>query len=492
MPQPLFRSLASRFADPVLRAERRAFLRASVAAAASLLLAGSEARARRGEGSGRRVIVIGGGLAGLACADELARAGCSVTVLEARARLGGRVVSFYNFAPGCAVEGGGELIGLNHPMWRALTHRFNLHLDEIPDEPGLVPPVSLQGRLLTDHEAKALYEELEAATAALNRIARGVNPDEPWTSPNAAALDARSVASFIDELNVSDLARHALRAQITADNGQEPERMSLLAQCAQVAGGGFESYWQDSETHRCAQGAQRLAQQLGLAVGRPNVLPGRIVEAVEIKDDRVVVRIVPGQRLECDQAVLAVPPSVWGRIKFDPALPAALSPQMGVNVKYLAKVTSRFWREAGRSGESLSDTGIQETWEATDSCRAGQPEDGSAVLIGFAGAGEASRLGEAARTATSADEACGPSMERVQPGFTAAFKEGRFMNWPGDAYAGAGYSFPAPGEVMTVSPLLRAGLGRLHFAGEHCSSAFVGYMEGALQSGLACAKRILA
>jgi monoamine oxidase len=54
----------------------------------------------------------------------------------------------------------------------------------------------------------------------------------------------------------------------------------------------------------------------------------------------------------------------------------------------------------------------------------------------------------------------------------------------------ASYAFPAPGQVTSLGPLLHAGQGRLHFAGEHTNYAFIGYMEGALGSGIALAKRI--
>jgi len=56
----------------------------------------------------RKVVVVGAGFAGLACAYELVKAGYDVTVLEARPRVGGRVVSF-NMVPGKVTEGGGEL-----------------------------------------------------------------------------------------------------------------------------------------------------------------------------------------------------------------------------------------------------------------------------------------------------------------------------------------------------------------------------------------------
>jgi monoamine oxidase len=64
------------------------------------------------------------------------------------------------------------------------------------------------------------------------------------------------------------------------------------------------------------------------------------------------------------------------------------------------------------------------------------------------------------------------------------------MNWPSDPQTLAGYSFPAPGQVTTVGPLLAKGLGRLHFAGEHACYKFVGYMEGALTSGATVALRL--
>jgi monoamine oxidase len=64
------------------------------------------------------------------------------------------------------------------------------------------------------------------------------------------------------------------------------------------------------------------------------------------------------------------------------------------------------------------------------------------------------------------------------------------MNWPKEPWTMASYSFPAPGQVTSQGPILRAPFGRLHFAGEHTNYAFVGYMEGALGSGIAVAKRL--
>jgi monoamine oxidase len=97
-------------------------LQRSFAAAAGVLL--SEQLGTLAAQSGRRVIVVGAGFSGLTAAFELSQAGYDVTVVEARNRVGGRVVSMGDLVPGKIVEGGGELIGSNHPTWVAYAKRF--------------------------------------------------------------------------------------------------------------------------------------------------------------------------------------------------------------------------------------------------------------------------------------------------------------------------------------------------------------------------------
>lgn len=124
MSRSLHARLRSRFGTPIDPMTRRAFLQGSIAAGTALLLSGPRALAKRANPSGKRIIVIGAGFAGLTAAYELLSAGYDVTVLEARDRVSGRVVSFGNFVPGRWVEGGGELIGSNHPLWAAYAKKL--------------------------------------------------------------------------------------------------------------------------------------------------------------------------------------------------------------------------------------------------------------------------------------------------------------------------------------------------------------------------------
>ena len=79
-------------------------------------------------------------------------------------------------------------------------------------------------------------------------------------------------------------------------------------------------------------------------------------------------------------------------------------------------------------------------------------------------------------------------LEKAYPAIRGSFVKGRFMDWPADMWVKGSYSFPSPGEVTTMGPVIWGNNGRLHFAGEYSSYAFTGYMEGALHTGALVAR----
>lgn len=471
---------------------RRTALKATLASAAGLLLSGSPLDAAPTWGpsrrSAKRVVVVGAGFAGLACAHELAAAGFDVTVVEARNRIGGRVLTFGDWIPDRTVEGGAELIGSNHPAWVSYAEKFGLEFLDLTEDEEAYAPIELGGRLLSEEEAGTVWEEMVGVASRLNALARPIDADAPWTAPDASTLDKRPFQSWIDEQEASDLCKKALRVLFSSDNGVDTDKSSLLGMLAAIKGGGVERYWTDSEVYRCKGGNQQLAEKLADAIGRTRIELKLPVTRVTVRQDGAVVECSDGRTIACDDVVVSAPPSTWKSIAFEPALPSALRPQMGTNVKYLAKTKSRFWEKANRSQYSLSDGIISQTWDGTDNQRV---PDGPAVLTAFSGGTAAERARKPDRAAV--DAAYAAAYEKLYPGMKEEFVEARFMDWPGERWTNASYSFPAPGEVTTVGPALRAGIGtRLHFAGEHCCYAFVGYMEGALQSGIAAAKRLAA
>jgi monoamine oxidase len=483
-----------------LELTRREALQAAAAASALAMISCTPAR-HFASASGKRIIIIGAGFSGLACGDHLKRLGYDVMIVEARTRVGGRVVTFSDMIPGRTVEGGGDLIGTNHPLWEAYRKRFGLTFikldsDAYPEGGNAggggadeeIIPIILRGRSLSREEGKKLYDDMDRIFAAITADAETINAEAPWLSPRAAELDAMTMAARLAQLEGDELARYAVGVQLASNNGAPLDRQSYLGNLAQVKGGGGAAYWTDSENRRCEGGNQRLATRLAEAIGASRILLGVPVRSVRTTDagtGGVRVTLADGRTLEADDVILSVPPSVWHTISFGPALPPTLAPQMGTGLKYLAQVNSRFWEAGKLSADAFGDDLFTMTWESTH----GQPPSPShhACLVGFAGGPYADRLKS---REPRLREAAKDNLNRFYPGFKDAFVADRVMDWPADPLTQAAYSFPSPGQVTTIGPALRSGVGRLHFAGEHCCYKFVGYMEGALDSGVAAATRL--
>jgi monoamine oxidase len=110
-----------------------------------------------------------------------------------------------------------------------------------------------------------------------------------WTTPDADALDRRSLAEWIDGLDVSPLGTLAIDAQMTSDNGVRSAWQSYLGNLAMIKGGGLEKYWTDTERFHCAGGNQQLAERLAAAIGRERVRLREPVTAVPVEGSRVTV-----------------------------------------------------------------------------------------------------------------------------------------------------------------------------------------------------------
>jgi monoamine oxidase len=477
----LYAQLHRRFAEPS-GITRRQMIERSLAAAAGLLLSERFTARPAARGPGR-VVVVGAGFSGLAAAFELAGVGYDVVVIEARNRVGGRVLSFSDLVPGKNVEGGAELVGSNHPSWMAYAKRFGLDFLDVHDEE-LDAPIVLGGRRLTTKEAEALWEEMDPALAPMTQDAASVDGHRPWTAPDAEARDRRTLGSWIAALDASPLCRAAIHTMMTADNGVVAEWQSYLANLAMVSGGGGEKFWTDSEVYRCRGGNQQLARKLAEALGA-RVRTRTIVRSITVAERGVRVALDTGDVLEADHLVLTAPPPVWNRIAIEPPLPAGLAPQMGSNVKFLMAFKDAFWRKEGLAPDLLSDGPISLTWHGTD----GQAGKGEAMVAFSGGSASDTCRGWTAEARTEQYLA---ELQKVYPRVRRSFRRARFMDWPSDPWVKASYSFPAPGQVTSQGPTLHAGLGRLHFAGEYSSYAFMGYMEGALHSGAAAARRIAA
>lgn len=432
-----------------------------------------------------RVAVIGAGFGGLACAYELSVGGYNVDVFEARNRIGGRVRTMEEFAPGQHVEFGAELIGSNHPNWLRYANQFEIELSATDDDHHPTPPqtILVDGKRIPFEEVAELEDEIGLGHADLNRQAENVNWDEPWKSPDAERLDNLSAADWMNSLSISEHAKRVLAIELELDMAVSLQKMNFLALLCTIRAHGLEAFWSDSESFRAKAGNQTLASHLAAGIRGGSLHLDCPVNSVHACDHGMMIELYDGRELQYDDVVLAIPPSTWNKIVFSPSLPENLQPQMGIATKFLTVCANKFWHPT-QSADSLTNTLAGSTWEGPKS-RDGERRS----LVGFAGGPVAEQLTSLPFVEQSAS--LRSSFDAVMPGYQVAYLKSEFVDWPSDPWTRCGYSFPLPGHFIPQSQLLREGIGHLHFAGEHTSFGFTGYMEGALESGVSLAKRLI-
>jgi monoamine oxidase len=455
-----------------------------------------------------RVIVIGGGLAGLMAGFILANSR-QVTLFEARPRVGGRVKSLIDNKSKQITEAGGEFIGYAHPLWIRLAEHFNLGLSMITTDDdyaalNLEMPAYFNGRLLSPKRAEQVYDEMTEAFKSLSREAKSLTkPYKPWLAPRAGRRDERPLSDWIESLRCSGLVKNVIEAQFSNNNGVPSAAQSYLGILALIAGaaraqeGNEESdnsFFTQVENVRCGNGNQALARRLAETIEDQGggISLANWVKSIVIRDGGVTVTPRRGEPVTADHAVLAVPPSVWGKIKIDPPIDPSYRMSMGSAVKYLSTVKTRFWFDEKLSPNSTSED-FGYTWEGTDNQM--QAPGQNVFFSLFAGGKAADRAldfyakNDLAGLHRFYDRKIG-EIYKSYP--RSRMRWPKFEAWPLQPWTRGGYSCPAPGEVIRIGKFLSEPFcGRLHFAGEHVCLPFFGFMEGALQSGAMAAKAIL-
>lgn len=457
------------------------------------------------------VAIVGAGLAGLVAARELAAAGLRPLVLEARDRVGGRILN-EEIGDGKVVEVGGQWIGPGQERIAALaaelgvetfpTHDRGRHLIEFGGK-----RTSYAGAL-TDFRLELLRDlsraisplalaDLEQARARLDRMARQVPLEEPWAAPRARRWDGQTLASWVRRNTRTAGARSLLELATEAVWAAEPADVSLLHFLFYThSGGGLNRLLGTgggAQQDRFHGGSQRIPLLLAEQLGGERLRLGAPVRRIEHGDGGVVLHAdgaEPGTGLtvRARRAIVAVPPTLAGRIAYDPPLPALrdqLTQRMpqGTVIKTMAIYERPFWREEGFSGQATSDLGPARV--VFDN----SPPDGSpGVLLGFLEGRLAREWG--ARPATERREAVLAGHARLFGGRAA--RPERFVErvWADEEWTRGCYGcLMTTGGWTEFGRALRAPIGRLHWAGAETATVWNGYMDGAVQSGeRACAE----
>jgi monoamine oxidase len=443
-----------------------------------------------------RVLIVGAGLAGLTAARRLAEAGAGieVTVLEARDRVGGRTRGI-EVAPGAWVDAGAAYLGDRHTELNALiaaldlktcptgmagASRFELGTDggvennAAETRPGRFPPLN----------AVALGELFDL----LADLTAKVRPDAPWLTPEAAELDATTVAQWVDSNLRHPDARRFFPLFLGEMMAADPADISVLHMAFYLRSGGglryLNAFEGGAQQDRVDGGAHQLCERMAAGL---DVRRGEAADRIQATDSGVTLWTTSGEH-HADAVIVAIPPVLADAIDVDPGLPAPRATSRtapGCAVKVHLVYPEPIWREHGLSGWSVNGGGpLLSTVDDS-------PSDGAVgVLTGFVTGAEAHRY--AALAPSEQRAAAVAQAARLFP-FLPAPVGFHLTDWVNEPYSRGCYAaLFGPGDWMSLGPGLSAPHGRIHWAGTETSTEFFGLMEGAIRSGHRAATEILA
>jgi len=477
---------------------RRSFVQTALTASAAALLplpndtlrAASAPPLGRGRGSRKRVAVLGAGVAGLAAAFELDAAGHDVTVLEARTRPGGRVLTLRQpFAEGLHAEAGATRIASTSDWTLKYVRQFGLEL--VPFRPsGLADTYHVRGRRIVprpseepDWPVPLTAEERAAGLAGIRRrYITGVIPELgdagiPDVPPaSLRRFDRVTFLEFLRQQGASPAAIELLTLGAAEDEASALQRLRALI-------------WRTgAEWWKIAGGNERLPGAFAEKLAT-RIRYGAAVARVRHDERGVVVHYRQAgemRELRADHAICTIPFPVLRTLDVAPLSAekrrAIAELRYSAVTKVIIQTRVRVWREAGLSGFADTDLPVPEVWDLTQ----GQPGQRGLLMayITEPHAEPVARLTPEGRLDWTLAH-----LERIFPGVRAECEGGASHAWRDDPWSRGAYPTYGPGQVIDLFPAVRQSEGRLHFAGDH-ASVWPGWMQGALESANRAARVI--
>jgi monoamine oxidase len=495
---------AAEAADAPTTTTRRTFLGHSGALAAGVMAGGWAAtQPARAASQQPRIAVVGAGLAGLIATYRLQQAGLRPQLFEASDRAGGRCWTIRGaFADGQVAEHGGELIDTGHTEMKQLVQELGLDLDNLlqGEQNGTEPITYFDGAPYTWDDAttdlKAIWQQIHADVSAAS-----YPTTYKVSTPRGRELDAMSIADWLARYvpggSSSKLAQ-LLDVAYNIEYGAEctdQSALNMLYLLGYSGQGNLRIFGPSNEKFHVRGGNDQVAAALAAKVGPALQLGSQLMGVARNADGTHTLQIRRGATttaVVADHTILALPFSLLreadlSRAAFGREKAWAIQELgMGTNSKLNVGFSRRHWRTLGFTGDSYADTGYQSTWEVSRA----QPGT-SGILVDYTGG----KIGTTFATGTPQDLAKRflRQIEPVMPGITAAWDGHATVDcWPTYRWTKGSYSYWKVGQYTRFSGAESEASGSCHFAGEHTSQDFQGYLNGAVESGERAAGEVLA
>lgn len=441
-----------------------------------------------------RVVIVGGGFSGIAAAKALHQSNIPFILLEARDRLGGRTYT-RQLDGKQYVDLGGQWIGPTQDRMYELAREHGIGWYDTYNEgknlldlnaklrsyTGLIPKMDVLSLINIDYVLKKL-----------ERLARKVSLDSPWSHPSASQWDSISLEAFVRKHCWTRNCYKVVRAGLETVYACEMNELSLLHALFYIRSGtnlnNLLSIEQGAQQHRLKGGMQPLAEKMAEPF-RNSVYLNAPVRSIRHTPSGVTVE-AEGHSITTQRVILAVPPVLISAIQFSPELPLRKNQllqkmSMGIVGKVLAIYPTPFWRTEGFSGQVVADehAPFQTLFDASPA----HAEWGA--LMAFC-------IADRARDFFSREEA--ERRKLTLTTFARYFGEQaatpqHYVDhcWANEAWTQGCYAALYPtGAWTNFQDTLAAPVGPIHFAGTETSKVWYGYIEGAVRAGERAAEEV--
>jgi monoamine oxidase len=447
-----------------------------------------------------RIAVVGGGLAGLTATYRLKQAGYSAQLYEARTdRLGGRCWSDTFPGSNFVYEHGGELIDQGHTDIRQLAQELGLDLVNLlsAEASGTEAFHLFDGQFYSYADAtndlKAIWQQIHSDVSAASYPTL-------WDSntQRGRELDAMSITTWINAYvpgGMSSKLGQLLDVAYNIEYGAECSQQSslnMLYLLGYSGQGQLRIFGPSNEKYHVVGGNDQIPERLAANLTGQINMGHELTAVARNSDASWTVSFANGKTVKADRVVIAIPFSILRSVdlkkaQFDPRKLRAINELgMGTNSKMHVGFKNRFWRALGSNGETYADTGYQNTWEVS------RGQSGTAgLLVNYTGGNIGASFGSGTPSGR-AKQFLG-QIEPLLPGATANWNGNATVDfWAGYPWTKGSYSYWKVGQYTAFVGMERAEQNGCHFAGEHTSIDFQGYLQGGVETGARAAGEIVA